>query len=179
LLGHIILTATAVPASLANTNGAFAGLIVSILVIGLGAGCIKANVSPMIAEQYTGKLRKEVLPSGEVVIRSPSVTIQSIYMWFYAAINIGAACAISASFLARDQGFWAAYLLPTCIFLLVPGVLLIGKKHYVITPPRGSILLETARVFRMAARGKWSFNLVKLYRSFRADGFWDPAKPCT
>lgn len=179
LVGHIILTATSVPASLANPNGAYAGLIVSILVIGVGAGCIKANVSTMIAEQYTGKLRKEVLPSGEVVIKSPSVTIQSIYMWFYAAVNVGSTCAISASFLARDQGFWVAYLLPTCVFLLVPGVLMLGKKHYVITPPRGSILLEVGRVFKMAARGKWTFNLVRLYKIFRADDFWDPAKPCT
>jgi POT family proton-dependent oligopeptide transporter len=151
---------------------------VSILIIGLGAGSIKANVSPLIAEQYTGKLRKETLPSGEVVIKSPSVTIQGIYLWFYAAINVGAACSISAPFLARDQGYWAAYLLPTCIFLLVPGVLLVGKKHYVTTPPRGSVLLEVGRVIKMAARGKWTLNLIKLYKTFRADEFWDPAKPC-
>ena len=179
LAGHIILTATSVPASLANTNGAFTGLIVSILIMGIGAGSIKANVAPMIAEQYTGKLRKETLPSGEVVIKSPSVTIQSIYLWFYAAVNVGAVCSISAAFLARDQGYWAAYLVPTCVFLLVPGVLIIGKKHYVITPPRGSILLEVGRVIKMAARGKWTLNLVKLYKTFRADDFWDPAKPCT
>jgi len=48
--------------------------------MGLGAGCIKVNVSPLISEQYQGKLRKETLPSGEVVIKSPAVTIQSIYM---------------------------------------------------------------------------------------------------
>lgn len=179
MAGHIILTATSAPASLANTNGALASLIVSILIIGVGAGCIKANVSPLIAEQYTGKLRKETLPSGEIVIKNPSLTIQSLYMWFYAAINVGAACAISAPFLARDQGYWVAYLLPTCVFLLVPGVLMVGKKHYVVTPPRGSILLEVGRVIKMAARGQWTFNLVKLSKTFRADEFWDPARPCT
>ena len=110
--------------------------------MGIGAGAIKANVSPMIAEQYTGKLRKETLPSGEIVIKSPAVTIQSIYLWFYAAINVGACGAISASFLARDNGYWAAYLVPTCIFALVPGVLVLGRKNYVVTPPRGSVLLE-------------------------------------
>lgn len=179
MIGHIILTATSIPASLANTNGAFTSLIVSILIMGLGAGGIKANVSPMIAEQYTGKLRKETLPSGEVVIKSPSVTIQSVYLWFYAAINIGSACSISGTFLARDQGYWAAFLVPTCVFILVPGVLIIGKKHYVITPPRGSILIEVGRVIKMATRGKWTFNLVKLYKTFHADDFWDTAKPCT
>src|SRR5271169_4858119 len=55
-------------------------LLLLLVIIGLGAGCIKANVSPLIGEQYQGKLRKETLPSGEVVIKSPAVTIQSIYM---------------------------------------------------------------------------------------------------
>lgn len=48
--------------------------------MGLGAGCVKANVSPLIGEQYQGVMRKETLPSGEVVIKSPAVTIQSVYM---------------------------------------------------------------------------------------------------
>ena len=61
---------------------------------------------------------------------------------FYASINLGATGAISASFLARDHGFWIAWLVPTGIFLIVPFVLWAGKKHYVVTPPRGSILLE-------------------------------------
>lgn len=90
---------------------------------------------------------------------SPTVTIESIYLctWtyligvvrptnvktgFYAAINFGSCGAISASFLARDHGYWVAWLIPTGIFCLVPLALLIGKKNYVITPPRGSILLE-------------------------------------
>lgn len=87
--------------------------------MGLGAGAIKANVSPMVAEQYQGKLRKEKLSSGEVILRDPEVTIQSVYLWFYAAINVGACGAISAAFIARDQGFWQSYLVPTCIFAIV------------------------------------------------------------
>jgi POT family proton-dependent oligopeptide transporter len=65
-----------------------------------------------------------------------------MYLWFYAAINFGSCGAISASFLARDNGYWVAFLVPTCIFVMVPLVLIAGKKNYVVTPPRGSILLE-------------------------------------
>jgi len=100
-------------------------------------------------------------------------------MWFYATANVGVACSISASFLARDQGYWVAYLLPACVFLLVPDVLILGKRHYVVTPPRGSILIEVGRVSKVAARDKWTLNLVRLYQTFHADDFWDPAKPCT
>lgn len=88
-------------------------------MIGLGAGSIRTNVAPMIAEQYTGKLRKHTLPSGEVVIVSPALTIQSIYMWFCAAVTLGACGAISAAFISRDHGYWQSYLVPTCIFTLV------------------------------------------------------------
>ena len=50
--------------------------------MGLGGGAIKSNVSPLIGEQYTGKMRKKTLKSGEVVIVSPSVTYQRIYNWY-------------------------------------------------------------------------------------------------
>jgi proton-dependent oligopeptide transporter, POT family len=179
LTGHIILVASSTPAVLAQSDTALGLLVLAIVVMGLGAGAIKSNVSPMVAEQYTGKLRKETLPSGEVIIKSPAVTIQSIYLWFYAAINFGATGAISASFLARDHGYWAAYLVPTCLFVMVPLVLLVGKKNYVMTPPRGSVLLETVRVLRICLKPALSINPVMSWRSVRDDNFWEPAKPST
>ena len=86
--GHIILIGSSVPSSLAHPNGALAGLIVSIIIIGIGAGSIKANVSPMIAEQYTGKLRKKTLLSGEVVLISPALTYQRIYLCKYLCLRL-------------------------------------------------------------------------------------------
>jgi len=145
--------------------------------MGLGAGAIKANVSPMIAEQYIGKMRKDVLKSGEVVIISPSVTTQSMYMWFYCGINFGSCGAISASFLARDNGYWAAYLVPTGIFAMVPLVLIIFKRKYIVTPPRGSILLETLRVLSLCLKPAFSWNPVQFYRNMKSEGFWNAAKP--
>ncbi|THG95169.1 hypothetical protein EW026_g6433 [Hermanssonia centrifuga] len=176
LIGHIILTASASPASLEHPQTALGLLVLSIVIMGLGAGSIKANVSPMIAEQYTGKLRKETLPSGEVVLRDPAVTVQTIYLWFYAAINFGSCGAISAAFIARDHGYWQSYLVPTCIFAVIPFILLAGKKTYVKTPPRGSILLETTRVCKLALRPAFSWNPVQFVRNVRTPGFWEPAK---
>ena len=175
-VGHIILVASASPASLQHTDTALGLLVFAITVMGLGAGAIKANVSPMIAEQYQGKLRKEVLPSGEVILRDPAVTIQTIYLWFYAAINVGACGAISAAFIARDQGYWQSYLVPTCIFAIVPLVLLAGKDKYIKTPPRGSILLETLRVCTLALRPAFSWNPIRFVRNTRTHDFWEPAK---
>jgi len=87
-VGHIILVGTSIPSSLAHPNGALTGLIVSIIVMGIGAGAIKANVSPMVAEQYTGKLRKKTLPSGEVILVSPALTYQRIYTCRFLDYNL-------------------------------------------------------------------------------------------
>ncbi|KAH6913723.1 peptide transporter PTR2B [Coprinopsis sp. MPI-PUGE-AT-0042] len=162
--GHIVLVGSASPSSLRNPDGAMALLIVSIVIIGIGAGCIKSNVAPMVAEQYQGKMRKKTLKSGEVVVISPDVTIQR----FYAAINFGSCGAISASFLAKDHGFWAAYLVPTGIFCLVPFVLMAGKKRYVMTP---SSWFHFARA--------WSWNPVRTYKNCKKEEFWNSAKPST
>jgi proton-dependent oligopeptide transporter, POT family len=96
---------------------------------------------------------------------------------FYLAINLGSCGAISASFLARDNGYWAAFLVPTCIFALVPLVMAIGKKYYVVTPPRGSVFLETLRVWGICMAPHWSLNVVGMVKSAKQPGFWDAAKP--
>lgn len=52
-----------------------------MIVIGLGTGGIKSNVSPLIAEQYRGTRQKiKTLKSGERVILDPAITILRIYM---------------------------------------------------------------------------------------------------
>jgi POT family proton-dependent oligopeptide transporter len=142
---------------------------------------------------------------------SPSLTIESIYLCklfthpqkisltlarvdFYMAVNLGSTGAISASFLARDNGFWVAYLVPTCVFAAVP-IVLFGcrsgrifallavtnqawaRKYYVVTPPRGSILLETFRVIGVCLVARWSWNPIATWRNITRSTFWDPAKP--
>ncbi|KAF7362947.1 Peptide/h+ symporter protein [Mycena venus] len=176
-LGHIILVASATPASLQHPETSLGLLVLAIFVMAVGAGSIKANVAPLIADQYTGKMRKETLPTGEVIIVSPTLTVESIYLYFYMAINLGSTGAISASFLARDNGFWVAYLVPTCVFATVPIVLFGCRKYYVVTPPRGSILLETFRVIGLCLTARWSWNPIATWRNIRSEGFWDPAKP--
>lgn len=78
-IGHIILVASTTPASLEKPDTALGLLALAIVIMGIGGGCIKSNVAPLIGEQYTGKMRKKTLKSGEVVILSPAVTYQRIY----------------------------------------------------------------------------------------------------
>ena len=87
--GLLVLVCTSLPSSLAHGAG-LGGYVASIVLIGIGTGGIKANVAPLIAEQYTRRtlaIKKNM--KGERVIIDPYVTVQHIYMIFYWSINIG------------------------------------------------------------------------------------------
>lgn len=57
--------------------------------------------------------------------------------------------------------------------LVCPIVLWLGKSRYITTPPKGSVVADTVRVFRIAAKGHWSLNFAKVSRSID----WDRARP--
>jgi POT family proton-dependent oligopeptide transporter len=152
MLGVLVLTLTSIPAAIL-ANAALPGLILAMIIIGLGTGGIKANVSPMVAEQYTGtKPTIRTLKSGEKVIVDPNVTIQSIFNWFYWAINVGSLSAIITTNAEKYYDFWLAYLIPLIMFNGAVFALWWGKDKVVKTEPRGSVLLEAFRVFGIALR---------------------------
>ena len=63
------------------------------------------------------------------------------------------------------------------MFLLCPLILWYGRNKYNRSPPTGSVLITAIRLWRFAARDRWSLNPVKCCKQLRADGFWDNAKP--
>ncbi|KAL5489998.1 hypothetical protein ACEPAI_4831 [Sanghuangporus weigelae] len=174
--GLLIITSTSFPASLRAGLG-LPGWLVGVLVLAVGTGGIKANVSPLIADQC----RKTVMflrteKSGERVIVDPNITISRIYNLFYWCINIGALFSIVTTQLERRVGFWAAFSLPTCIFLGTPVVLVAGSKLYYKVPPRGSILLEVFGVVRIVFRGCLSHPR-RFLSMARTTSIWNRAKP--
>lgn len=80
IVGLIILFCTSLPVAIEN-GASLGGLIAAMIIIGLGTGGIKSNVSPLIAEQYRGtKQTIRVEKNGERVIVDPAITIQRICM---------------------------------------------------------------------------------------------------
>ena len=70
VVGIFILFMTSLPFAIEN-GAALGGLIAAMIVIGLGTGGIKSNVSPLIADQYTiTKPYVKTLKSGERYCRS-------------------------------------------------------------------------------------------------------------
>lgn len=197
-IGLILLTLTSIPSAIA-TGATFPGFIVSLIVIGLATGGIKSNVSPLVAEQYKNTkpyiktIRKKVFSNHSVdegdhaanhqgddevrVIVSPQATYQKLFNMFYWGINLGSLASVTTVVLEKQVGFWAAYLLPTLVF--IPGILIVffGKKQYVLTPPRGSIFIETFKVIRYS--WKYGFegckpsNLRQVNPDLASKATWD------
>jgi len=173
-VGLLIITLTSIPGSLAR-GGGVPGWIVGALIVAAGTGGIKANVSPLVADQYRRtKPHIKVLASGERVIVDPNVTITRIYNIFYWCINVGSLSSIATSESERRVGFWLAYLIPSSIFVLTPVVFLLSYKLYYKVPPKGSILVEVWKCGSLAAgaAGFWK-------NPFRHidGGMWKYAKP--
>jgi POT family proton-dependent oligopeptide transporter len=84
IVGLVILVTTATPAGIQSGAG-FGGLIAAMVVIGLGTGSIKANVTPMCAEQYRPDTAyTKQLKSGEWVIVDPELTVERMFNWYVA-----------------------------------------------------------------------------------------------
>ncbi|KAJ3933052.1 MAG: PTR2-domain-containing protein [Lentinula lateritia] len=179
LVGHIILIVSAVPGVIEKTEGATACFVIGMIVTGFGTGLFKPNISPLVAEQYRKqKLFIRTLESGERVIVDPVYTVSRVYMYFYLFTNIGALVGqISMTYAEKYIGFWLAYTLPTAVFMLCPIVMFLGRNKYQRSPPEGSVLATALHLFAFAARGRWSWNPVKLWNNFNTEDFWEGAKP--
>lgn len=179
LLGHIILIISAVPGVIEHSKSSTAAFIIALIVTGIGTGLFKANISPLVAEQYKRKkLFIKVETSGERVVVDPALTVSRVYMYFYLFINIGALVGqIGMTYSEKYVGFWLAYTLPTIVFLLCPIVLFIGRNRYIRSPPTGSVLPAALRTWAYAARGRWTWNPVRLWKNLTAADFWESAKP--
>jgi len=179
LVGHVLLIISAVPGVIENSHGSLACFIVALVIMGLGTGGFKANISPLVAEQYKKtKCFIATTSSGERVVVDPTLTVSRIYMYFYLFINIGALVGqITMAFSEKYVGYWLAFMLPTVIFLLCPIVLFIGRNRYQTSPPRGSVLGKSLRVWRLAMKGRITWNPVTTFRRMAADDFWESAKP--
>ncbi|PMD40414.1 peptide transporter PTR2-A [Hyaloscypha variabilis F] len=161
MLGLLILFVTSLPFAI-ESGYAFGGLLTAMILIGLGTGGIKSNVSPLIAEQYTGtKQTIRILPTGERVIIDPAITIERIYTYFYLCINIGSMSSGLTTVLESKVGFWAAYLLPVCIFGIGFTILVSERKSYIDRPPRGSVVLHAFRIIWIGVRSGYQLDAAK------------------
>ncbi|KAK6508903.1 hypothetical protein TWF481_003671 [Arthrobotrys musiformis] len=156
IVGLIVLFVTSLPFSI-QVGAGLGGFICAIILIGIGTGGIKANVSPLIAEQYTRKkMAVKTLPSGEKVILDPALTIQRIYMIFYVAVNVGSLSVLATPYMEYKLplSFSSAYLLCLCMFFVGFIILVLGRKTYIDRPPKGSIITDAFKALWIMAKNR-------------------------
>ena len=143
IIGIFILFITSLP-SIASESVSLGGFITAVIIIGLGTGGVKSNVSPLIADQVPkAKPLIKVLKSGERVIEDPNLTIQNVFMFFYLMINVGSLSVIATTELERNVDFWAAYLLPLCFFVIALAALFLGKNVYHKVPVGDKVIAKS------------------------------------
>jgi len=179
IVGHILLVVSAIPSVLTSGN-AMAPFILGVLTLGFGTGAFKANISPLIAEQYRQTKPRVVIDAktGERVISDPNITLSRIFLYFYMFINIGALTGqISMVYVEKYVGFWMAFLLPTILFCCCPIVLWFCRGKYHLSPPTGSVLIRAVKLIGLATKGKWSANPAQTRKNFKSERFWEDVKP--
>ncbi|KAJ6438536.1 LSM domain-containing protein [Purpureocillium lavendulum] len=179
IIGHVILIMSAIPPIIVNPSASLALMIIAIIVIGLGTGGFKPNISCLMVEQL-GEQQMSVtrLKSGELVIVDPGVTIERIYNWFYLFINLGALVGqFTMVYAERYVGFYLSYTLPTIMLTLGPFVMWWGRKRYQRREPAGSVLVPAMKTFVLAQRGRWSINPYRTWQNMHDGTFWENVKP--
>ncbi|ORY08474.1 peptide transporter PTR2-A [Clohesyomyces aquaticus] len=179
-IGHLILVASSAPKVLAKPDSALAAFILGMIIMGLGTGSFKPNISPLIAEQVPHEKMRIETHKGERVIVDPAVTTTRIYNWFYWFINIGALVGqLAMPYAERYIGFYLAYLVPTIFFLLALPVLFWCKKFYILTPPTGNVAGPAFKLLFKALGTGISANPIKTWRNWNDGTMWNKIKPTT
>lgn len=170
IVGHIILLLSAVPAIITNTNAAIALFVIGLVVMGIGTGGFKSNIAPLIAEQYKdAKAYVRTNKKGVKEIVDPAATTARIYIYFYFLINVGSLTgSIAMVYSEHFVGFWLSYTLPTIAYLICPAILFYFKKRYTLSPPTGSVMGKSWKLWRFA---------YKKSKGFRDPLFWERVKP--
>ena len=179
IVGHIILVLSAIPPVITHQSACYALFIIGIVIMGLGTGGFKPNISPLVVEQIEiTRAYVKTLPSGERVVVDPIITQSRIYHYFYLFINLGALVGqIGMVYAEKYVGFWLSFLLPTVAFLITPAIMWWGRKRYQQRPPAGSVVTKAFQVLFYGMKGRWSFNPVTMWKRTHDGSLWEGAKP--
>jgi POT family proton-dependent oligopeptide transporter len=190
MIGLMILVLTSIPPAI-SANVALPGLIISMIIIGLGTGGIKSNISPLMADQYTRKKPFiKQLADGRKKVVDPAITVQSMFSWFFWAINVGSLSSLITTTIEKYHSFWLSYLIPLIMFFIALAILILGRKRYIINGPSESLILKSfhavKNAFHMRRKygknpeftsileyGKPTYILQKSSEYQQADLIWD------
>lgn len=162
LTGCVILTITALPSAIDRGAGV-GGLAASLILIGLGAGAVKATFFALLGDQYVQrKPQLEERKNGKKVIVDGPMTLTLMYNAYYWFTNVASMSSIPVTFLEVHFDFWVAYLLATSALGLCLLLFALWARKLVKIVPQGSVLPQAARVLTCAAKSGFKLENAKL-----------------
>lgn len=148
--GVFVLFMTSLPALLSRGAG-LPGLIVAMVFISCGLGAIKASIPPYLAEQCSNVNEEIViLPSGERVFVSRPATVEYAFNLYYWSSNIGVLSRIASTYLEKNVGFWAAFIVGLSSLCIGVVTLLAGRRRLIEVDRQASAIIRAGRVLRAA-----------------------------
>ena len=111
----------------------------ALLMMALGTGGIKSNVSPFGADQ---------------VKQSGQRAVQTFFNWFYFFINVGSLIAFTVVVAVQQSHVFYGYCITAGSMFLAVIMFLVGRNHYLTKPPGGSVLSETAKIINEAVQNR-------------------------
>lgn len=171
-VAHFIQIIGAIPSILQKGPAdAAPPFILGLLILAVGAGIFKPNVSPIILDQIRQKTPYTMqLKSGEKVIIDPDATSTRTMLIFYGFINTGALFMLATTYAEKYVGYWLSFLLTGIIYLLLPIMLFAVRKRTHKEPPSGgSELTRAFKIITLALK----LNKCRIWRK----NFWDAVDP--
>jgi hypothetical protein len=169
-VAHVIMIISAIP-SIIQAGHAIGPFALSLYMLAVGAAMFKPNIAPTVLDQNPHK-RPHVITKkdGSKAIVDPEASSESVMLWFYLLINIGAFVGVATAYLAKYVGFWSSYLVPGIIYFLLPILLWVVNKRLVKEAPAGSALGDFFAV-------NWLCLKKAGVKGFGRKGFFERAKP--
>lgn len=167
---HVFFVIAAIPSVIAGGK-ALAPTAIGIITMAISTGFIRPNLLPLLMDQYKFKQSMvKVLPSGEKVIVDREQVLERISLYYYWIINVGAFFLVATTYCARRIGYWLAFLVPTIMYVFLPGILFFLKPRLVEDAPAKSGLSIFWRVLRVTFSRGW-------FRRYKEGSLWEYAKP--
>ncbi|EDV20617.1 uncharacterized protein TRIADDRAFT_31599 [Trichoplax adhaerens] len=115
-----------------STSAKTSYFIVGLILVAIGTGGIKSNISPFGASQLES---------------CGPVYVQRFFAWFYFSLNLGSLISFTVvAYIQQNVSFFYGFMIPSIAMILAVAVFASARKYYELYTPKGSLLGEALSI---------------------------------